>query len=129
MSVLSANFKKCRFCNFSGSYTKRSRSEKWSWAKTHSVIVTEASWVHFNPRKTKIGQKKSLTPFFHRDLHLISLNRSATLSKGVKKVKSLSSLNNYWIKLLPDFHTTFPFFLSMPVSLTKETLISTFPLF
>ena len=68
VSVLSANFKKCRFCNFSGSYTKRSPSEKWSWAKTHSVIVTEASWVHFNPRKTKIGQKKSLTPFFHRDL-------------------------------------------------------------
>ena len=24
VSVLSANFKKCRFCNFSGSYTKRS---------------------------------------------------------------------------------------------------------
>ena len=72
MSVLSANFKKCRFCNFSGSYTKRSPSEKWSWAKTHSVIVTEASWVHFNPRKTKIGQKKSLTPFFHRDLQLIA---------------------------------------------------------
>ena len=71
MSVLSANFKKCRFCNFSGSYTKRSPSEKWSWAKTHSVIVTGASWVHFNPRKTKIGQKKSLTPFCHRDLQLI----------------------------------------------------------
>ena len=68
MSVLSANSKKCRFCNFSGSYTKRSPSEKWSWAKTYSVIVTGASWVHFNPRKTKIGQKKSLTPFFHRDL-------------------------------------------------------------
>ena len=68
--VLSANFKKCRFCNFSGSYTKRSPSEKWSWTKTHSVIVTGESWVHFNPRKTKIGQKKSLTPFFHRDLQL-----------------------------------------------------------
>ena len=71
MSVLSANLKKCRFCNFSGSYTKRSPLEKWSWAKTHSVIVTGASWVHFNPRKTKIGQKKSLTPFFHRDLQLL----------------------------------------------------------
>ena len=72
MSVLSANFKKCRFCNFSGSYmyTKRSPLEYWSWTKTHSVIVTGASWVHFNPRKTKIGQKKSLTPFFHRDLQL-----------------------------------------------------------
>ena len=73
VSVLSANFKKCRFCNFSGSYTKRSPSEKWSWAKTHSVTVTGASWVHFNPRKTKIGQKKSLTPFFHRDLQFASV--------------------------------------------------------
>ena len=27
VSALSANFKKCRFCNFSGSYTKRSPSE------------------------------------------------------------------------------------------------------
>ena len=27
VSVLSANFKKCRFCNFSRSYTKRSPSE------------------------------------------------------------------------------------------------------
>ena len=27
VSVLSANFKKCRFCNFSGSYTTRSPSE------------------------------------------------------------------------------------------------------
>ena len=72
MSVLSANFKKCRFCNFSGSYTKRSASEKWSSTKTHSVIVTGVSWVHFNSRKTKIGQKKSLTTFFHWDLHLLS---------------------------------------------------------
>ena len=27
VSVVSANFKKSRFCNFSGSYTKRSASE------------------------------------------------------------------------------------------------------
>ena len=33
-------------------------------------MVTGASWVHFNPRKTKIGQKKSLTPFFHWALQL-----------------------------------------------------------
>ena len=70
VSVLSANFQKYRFCNYSGSYTKHCPSEYWSWTKTHSVIVTEVSWVHFNPRKTKIGQKKSLTPFFHRDLQL-----------------------------------------------------------
>ena len=65
MSVLSANFKKCGFCNFSDSYmyTKRSPLEYWSWTTTHSVIVTGASWVHFNPRKTKIGQNKSLTVY------------------------------------------------------------------
>ena len=33
-------------------------------------MVTGASWVHFKPRKTKIGQKKSLTPLFHRALQL-----------------------------------------------------------
>ena len=70
VSVLSANFKKCRFCNFSGSYTKRSPLEKWSGTKTYSGIVTGASWIHFKPRKIKVCQKKSLTPFFHRGLKL-----------------------------------------------------------
>ena len=36
-------------------------------------MVTGASWVHFKPRKTKIGQKTSLTPFFHRGLQLLIL--------------------------------------------------------
>ena len=35
-------------------------------------MVTGASWVHFKPRKTKISQKKSLTPFFHQALHIYS---------------------------------------------------------
>ena len=34
-------------------------------------MVTGASWVQFKPRKTKIGQKKSLTPFFHWALQLL----------------------------------------------------------
>ena len=34
-------------------------------------MVTGASWVHFKPLKTKIGQKTSLTPFFHRNLQLL----------------------------------------------------------
>ena len=75
MSVLSANFKKCRFCNVSGSYTKRSPSEYWSWTKTYSVIVTGASWVHFNPRKTKIGQKKS-RPFSTGTLNCSAENKA-----------------------------------------------------
>ena len=33
--------------------------------------ITGVSCVHFNPRKTKISQKKSLTPFFHRALQLL----------------------------------------------------------
>ena len=79
VSVLSANFKKCRFCNFSGSYTKRSPSG----------IVTGASWVHFTPRKTKIGQEKSLTPFFHRALQLLFASAENALQKDF-----LSSLKN-----------------------------------
>ena len=35
-------------------------------------MANGASWVHFKPWKTKIGQKKSLTPFFHRALHLFN---------------------------------------------------------
>ena len=34
-------------------------------------MVTGASWVHFKPRKTKIGQKKGLTPFLHESLQFI----------------------------------------------------------
>ena len=76
VSVLSANLKKYRFCNFSGSYTKPSPSEWWSWTKTYSVIVTGASWVHFNPNVTytlfppgpSIGvfENCSSRPFFQR---------------------------------------------------------------
>ena len=36
------------------------------------IVVTGASWVHFKPRKTKIGQKKSLTPFSTGLLQIIN---------------------------------------------------------
>ena len=37
-------------------------------------MVSGASWVLFKQRKTKIGQKTSLTPFFHRDLQIAFAN-------------------------------------------------------
>ena len=64
VSVLSAIFKKWRFCNFTRSYTKRSPSEKCSETQSYSGLVNGASWGHFKPRKTKIGQKCQLCPFF-----------------------------------------------------------------
>ena len=92
MSVLSANFEKCRFYNFSGSYTKRSPSEYWSWTKTYSVIVTGASWVHFNPRKTKIGPKKSLKPFVHRGLQLFLCSQKCwVMSKPFLSINTSSN--------------------------------------
>ena len=48
VSVLSANFKKWRFCNFSRSYAKRSPSEQSSGTTSYSGLVTGAIWLHFS---------------------------------------------------------------------------------
>ena len=46
-------------------------------------MVTGASWVHFKPGKTKIGQKTSLTPFFHRPLQFIHIIPGTTFIEAL----------------------------------------------
>ena len=39
-------------------------------------MVTGASWVHFKPRKTKIGQKKRLTAFLFESVEMPFIDES-----------------------------------------------------
>ena len=62
-------------------------------------MVTGASWVHFKPRKTKIGEKKSLTPFFHRALQFSHQNSESCnqFSKLSRKFEhSLDQILKIW---------------------------------
>ena len=74
VSVLSANLKKMEvlpfFLRLHQVYSVR--IVVWD-SKLLRHVVTEASWVHFKERKTKIGQKMSILPFLHWAFQLLFL--------------------------------------------------------